>query len=629
MDCPVCRGTRLLFAGVLKDACPLCGDEPACPWQSRCAGSEACGAPRISETALGSARTELARRLPGLLFAAIDRWPLAGGLDAALETCATPRYFVVAIRNVPAAERLDAVAAAELAAICGSKEAPSRQLVLDLEGSQLVVQWHESSAFKNFVLKGTPSCVEALANPGVVLHESEEWSDLKSALVADNDGLKFLLCSHGYLKVCMNTAQGLLQKAGGAGRSKSKAANVAGGNAAQGAVTLGLARVLADILVRAGQGCGAPQYAEEAQQLEARREAAVEVWRELYSRIAARLGGADEKSIHLSKEMERWCGELRDTAFQAWLAELKRDPPSPCPLEAWLARRTQAGYACPAPAQPRAGGGMDTETRKMLEGVLPQGAEVALMQQTGSFMYDLHVASSDKDFRVYFLAGPEQLLGLHPPRSDIQHHVNRGFAADKRDDVEYHLQELGLWVADVAKGNPNCVELLFSGKDAVESPVWQELRRACGCFLTMRCAKQYLGFATECVKKLERKLREPDLVSGCKAAEFSKLLYHAYHKLLELRRILRGEAPSVALVGEEREKVLGCRHWRLTSVDDARQRYEELASERRALCDELNRAEAEDRLPAEVDAEALLAWLHGVRARSCEAGLGSLCAQAV
>jgi len=255
----------------------------------------------------------------------------------------------------------------------------------------------------------------------------------------------------------------------------------------------------------------------------------------------------------------------------------------------------------------------------MLEEVLPEGASVVLMQQTGSFMYDLNIASSDKDYKVIFMTRPRQMLSFSPPRTFIQHHVNRGFAADKGGEVEYHMEELGVLVEELAKGNPSGVELLFSEKDAVRHPVFEELRRVRGLFLTMRCARQYLGFASDAVKKLKRKLSEAGPVAE-RAAEFSKLLYYAHHKMLELRRILRGDAPMVALVGQERDKVLGLRNWRAGSADEVQRHYDEAEAERKALCQELDKADAEGRLPQEVDTEALLAWLRGLRLQSLIGG---------
>lgn len=51
---------------------------------------------------------ELRQRLPRLLFAAYDRFPLAGGLGAgALGTTGITRVPVLAVRSMPVTERLD------------------------------------------------------------------------------------------------------------------------------------------------------------------------------------------------------------------------------------------------------------------------------------------------------------------------------------------------------------------------------------------------------------------------------------------------------------------------------------------------------------------------------------------
>jgi len=139
---------------------------------------------------------------------------------------------------------------------------------------------------------------------------------------------------------------------------------------------------------------------------------------------------------------------------------------------------------------------------------------------------------------------------------------DKGFATDKKGVIEYSGRELGSFITLLAKGNPKNVELLFSNKPAHRSWAWKELLGARHCFLTLRCAKQYLGFISERLFRARDVLKagegdNDDLLS--RGGEFSKLLYHATHKMLDLGRILQGGCPVVTLSGEERQMVLKIR----------------------------------------------------------------------
>lgn len=96
--------------------------------------------------------------------------------------------------------------------------------------------------------------------------------------------------------------------------------------------------------------------------------------------------------------------------------------------------------------------------------------------------------------------------------------------------------------------------------------------------------------------------------------------------MMELRRVLDGKCPIVALENEEHTEVMKVRLWRALSAEEVRQRHEEAEKEWRSLADEVSKAEAEGRLPQEVDTQALLAWVQDVRTRSCKSmsSLGSL-----
>lgn len=249
-------------------------------------------------------------------------------------------------------------------------------------------------------------------------------------------------------------------------------------------------------------------------------------------------------------------------------------------------------------------------------------------------MYDLQVASSDMDFTLVYQAPPEDLLGLTPPKEDFDRQVPKGFASDKQGVVEYSGRELGSFLSLLAKGNPKNVELLFSRKPAHRSDIWEELVAARACFLTIRCAKQYLGFISERLLRV-KELLDPGRSPGDavpeddaplepeKAGQLSKLLYHAHHKLLELNRILEGGCPQVVLTGAEREKVMQLRLQRPRSFAEGLRLLAEAEGQRAAAADRLKAADEGGTLPKEVDAQALTRWLRSVRERAALRAKGS------
>jgi len=293
------------------------------------------------------------------------------------------------------------------------------------------------------------------------------------------------------------------------------------------------------------------------------------------------------------------------------------------PLDMWLQKLVQSGFQV-APAATGSMGEMEAEERmaaKQVKQLLPDAAEVVLLQQTGSFMYDLQVESSDRDFALIFMSDPQALLSTDPPPDEFHHHVDSGFGSDKRGEVEYSGRELGRFVVELAKGNPKNVELLFSGKAALRGWAMEELRAIRCRFLTLRCAKQYLGFISERLHRVAEVMEAASEGSpAAKASEISKLLYHAHHKMADLQRVLRNEWPHVALSGEERDRVLALRRRPPQSWQEVREQLQSAEEQRFALAQELKVVAEQKRLPAEVDAALLLQWLRSVRARSCQAG---------
>jgi len=239
-------------------------------------------------------------------------------------------------------------------------------------------------------------------------------------------------------------------------------------------------------------------------------------------------------------------------------------------------------------------------------------SSLCYVAQTGSAMYGVATPQSDRDYSAVYLEPTRSLLAPHLcdtgfqwAGGSVQDHADMPFGSDKAGVVEMSARELGDFVVELFKGNPRNIELLFAPTPLVSSQIWSELVALRRSFLTQRCVSQYLGFIADRLGKIEKKHAQ---FEG-ERVEPSKLLYHAYHKLLDLERVVRGQDPLVLLPEEERDFVLGIRRPML---------QEEVAEHRQNI---LVRIEAvkdlmkSSTLAKEADFDAVIHWLRSVRVR--------------
>ena len=57
------------------------------------------------------------------------------------------------------------------------------------------------------------------------------------------------------------------------------------------------------------------------------------------------------------------------------------------------------------------------------------------------------------------------MLYSKPPEKQFERHVAKPMGADKAGDIEYSGKEMGLFIFELAKGNPRNIEFLFSKPD--------------------------------------------------------------------------------------------------------------------------------------------------------------------
>lgn len=535
---------------------------------------------------------KLRARLPRLVFAGLDGFPLAGGDKAVVARSPglPAALHVLAVCAVPCEERLLAETREALQNVVSGAmvQLKARLLHLQLGAQTVVVCWHDVVDFAHQLFKGSPSCVNVLNLPAQeVLYAGEEWRKLRGLF--DSAACRAMLHGKSYRSACAGPALSLL---GGKGAgSKAKAAREAS-ELDKNPIFLEH-KNLALALCR----LACPKDVEES--LRAKID-------ELAARDGAKRSELFELASNVMKAALKAPNAIQQLPVQA--------------VDSWVDAILLADFEVFAKdcarreTTPIAAADLPLEWGRRLRSKWPQGADLIFMAQTGSFLYDLHIASSDSDFSLIYLSPVRDLASRSPPSSGFQFHVNVGFGLDKAGEVEYSGKELGDFVVELAKGNPRNIELLFTEKPHETSSVWQELRARRRSFLTCRCVSQYMGFISD---RLHKAAPELDLIQvGEEAAgkRFSKFLYGAWHKIFDLQRVLEGKEPLVALKGDEHSFVMGLRlrppasrEEAQSALDSCTARLKELGEKAKAVC-------AAGSLPVEVDAAALSEWLQGVRA---------------
>ncbi|CAD7944168.1 unnamed protein product [Amoebophrya sp. A120] len=374
----------------------------------------------------------------------------------------------------------------------------------------------------------------------------------------------------------------------------------------------------------------------------------------------------------LSVALDDWVDRIRARDFQNFAAKSTTTPISPGALKKLnltSAPQELHDYL------PLTYGTLPASWASRLRAKWPRNAELVFLAQTGSFLYDLHTKTSDEDYSIIFLASSGDLCSRVPGPTQFQFHqaASGGFASDKFGTVEYTGRELGAFLCELCKGNPRNLEMLFTRKRFEGSSVWVELVQKRRMFLTLRSVAQYLGFIGERLYRAKKEVAEwPEILlaeeedkdgkfvelNGNKerggvaqkttgggqegvsvlpaapshqmtmspldlseqetqaAKRVSKLLYHAWHKIFELQRILNLEEPLVKLEGKQHEFVMQSRLGCLPrSREEAEGFLREPLQKYAALKEKAEVTKMKKLLPAEVDVKKLSDWLFTVRLR--------------
>jgi len=122
----------------------------------------------------------------------------------------------------------------------------------------------------------------------------------------------------------------------------------------------------------------------------------------------------------------------------------------------------------------------------------------------GSELHGAKVHGTD-DLDIYgvYVEPPEMVLGLE----SIPHFVWSTAGNDRRNganDVDVTLYSLKKWAGLACKGNPTALHFLFA-EGVLRSDIWVKLVANRHLFLARTCAKQFLGFADDQLKRMTGK----------------------------------------------------------------------------------------------------------------------------
>jgi len=119
----------------------------------------------------------------------------------------------------------------------------------------------------------------------------------------------------------------------------------------------------------------------------------------------------------------------------------------------------------------------------------------------GSELHGAKVQGTD-DLDIYgvYIEPPEMALGLE----SMPHFVWSTAGDDRRNgpnDVDVTLYSLKKWAGLACKGNPTALHFLFS-RGTVKSTIWADIMSEKNVFLARTCAKQFIGFADDQLKRM-------------------------------------------------------------------------------------------------------------------------------
>lgn len=216
----------------------------------------------------------------------------------------------------------------------------------------------------------------------------------------------------------------------------------------------------------------------------------------------------------------------------------------------------------------------------------------------GSELHGAKVRGTD-DLDIYgvYVEPPELILGLE----SMPHFVWSTAGDDRRNgpnDVDITLYSLKKWAVLACKGNPTALHFLFA-RGTLNNSTWSAVLANKEAFLARSCAKQFLGFANDQLKRISgqkgrgKKGQRPEIEA--KYGYDVKAAMHALRLLHECQELV--STGQISLPRPERDLLIRVRTGKYTM-----DRVIAMAAKLFASCEEMVRRST---LPEKVDRDAV------------------------
>jgi uncharacterized protein len=201
----------------------------------------------------------------------------------------------------------------------------------------------------------------------------------------------------------------------------------------------------------------------------------------------------------------------------------------------------------------------------------PPPGKVLFAKVWGSRSHNTAKEGSDTDFAgVYFYPTSELL--------SVRHHNEKGPQetwkydkednkddgnASKEDNPDREFHEAGKFAELLLKGNPTLIEMLYTEKNIITTPAWEELRAIRDKFLCQESVRQYIGYMQGQLRRLVASEGKKGMhTKGGKYSE--KWAYHILRLAADAKRIAAGQPPQVWKEGPEQEFLMRVRNEEFT-----------------------------------------------------------------
>ena len=332
-----------------------------------------------------------------------------------------------------------------------------------------------------------------------VIYQAPEWGELRQALAARRRSLRTLQ----YALSCTGQAYGL------AARMENLTTGAAGDPGAVTGVAAGWDYAV-ELLRRATL---APGWATEG---DGGPRAAPELTRFNFVglRDAADSGNKAIKAAAKKANGGRYLPSETEERLDEWLAGVRDDV-----CRQWSMRGAAMGTVADGVdghGHGHGDGALLAETLELIGSKVPAEA-VDLLVASGSSMYNLATGGSDVDYFVVFTNDTRRLLDRSPPVTSFESHVAAPMGANKVGEIECTGRELGSFLVDLSKGNPQVVELLFmpAPQSLHESTCWAELRGTATLTLFARTSFGILHGFLSCMSSHARRVAFFTTVRPC------------------------------------------------------------------------------------------------------------------